>query len=213
MARKTKEQALETRNHIIDAAILCFSRQGVSTTTLLDIATEAGVTRGAIYWHFKNKIDLLKTIWLQYEFSLDQMEQEVLSRYPSDPLTQLEVMIITILQSVVINKQQRALMEILYHKCEFVGELVAFQQIQRDFMQTNLPIIEERIHQCKLKQQLPAGLNLRQASVIIRAYVTGIMENWLFSPDSFDLMTESPKLVKALIDMLRLSPALSDLPC
>lgn len=212
MARKTKEQALETRNHIIDAAILCFSRQGVSTTTLLDIATEAGVTRGAIYWHFKNKIDLLKTIWLQYELSLQQMEQDVLRLYPGDPLAQLEAMILTIMQSVVINKQQRALMDILYHKCEFVGELIAFQQIQRDFMLENLPIIEQRIYQCQLKQQLPSALNLRQASVIIRAYVTGIVENWLFSPDSFDLMTESPQLVRALIDMLRLSPALSGSP-
>ncbi|MER1691841.1 TetR family transcriptional regulator, partial [Proteus mirabilis] len=48
MARKTKRQAQETRQQIIDAALRLFTVQGVSATSLSDIATEAGVTRGAI---------------------------------------------------------------------------------------------------------------------------------------------------------------------
>ncbi|MDS7773050.1 TetR family transcriptional regulator, partial [Klebsiella oxytoca] len=55
MARKTKQQALETRQHILDVALRLFSQQGVSSTSLAAIAKAAGVTRGAIYWHFKNK--------------------------------------------------------------------------------------------------------------------------------------------------------------
>lgn len=58
MARKTKQQAEETRQEILDAAIKTFSERGVSATSLADIAKSAGVTRGAIYWHFKNKVDL-----------------------------------------------------------------------------------------------------------------------------------------------------------
>lgn len=48
MARKTKQQAGETRRQIIDAALTAFSEQGVSATSLVDIAKQAGVTRGAI---------------------------------------------------------------------------------------------------------------------------------------------------------------------
>ena len=58
MARKTKRQAQETKQQIIDAALRLFTVQGVSATSLSDIASAAGVTRGAIYWHFKNKVDL-----------------------------------------------------------------------------------------------------------------------------------------------------------
>lgn len=47
MARKTKRQAQETRQHILDAAIKAFSERGVSATSLNDIAALAGVTRGA----------------------------------------------------------------------------------------------------------------------------------------------------------------------
>lgn len=63
MARKTKQQALETRQHILDVAMRLFSQQGVSSTSLAQIAQAAGVTRGAIYWHFKDKTDLFSEIW------------------------------------------------------------------------------------------------------------------------------------------------------
>ena len=58
MVRRTKEDAQETRNRILDAAVEVFNRQGVAQTSLNDIAAEAGVTRGAIYWHFANKVAL-----------------------------------------------------------------------------------------------------------------------------------------------------------
>lgn len=63
MARKTKQEAQETRQHILDVALRLFSQQGVSSTLLGEIAKAAGVTRGAIYWHFKDKSDLFSEIW------------------------------------------------------------------------------------------------------------------------------------------------------
>ena len=53
--RRTKEEAAETRENIVAAAIRVFAEKGFSGASLSDIAGEAGVTRGAIYWHFKNK--------------------------------------------------------------------------------------------------------------------------------------------------------------
>ena len=58
MVRRTKEEALETRNRILDAAEAVFHARGVARPSLADIAEAAGVTRGAIYWHFKNKSDV-----------------------------------------------------------------------------------------------------------------------------------------------------------
>ena len=56
--RRTRQQARETRDHILDAAERLFAEQGVSRTSLEDIALRAGCTRGAIYGHFRNKGDL-----------------------------------------------------------------------------------------------------------------------------------------------------------
>lgn len=53
--RKTKTEAQKTRQHLLDAALEVFWRDGVTRASLQAIAQEAGVTRGALYWHFKNK--------------------------------------------------------------------------------------------------------------------------------------------------------------
>ncbi|ELD9861678.1 multidrug efflux transporter transcriptional repressor AcrS, partial [Escherichia coli] len=55
MAKRTKAEALKTRQELIETAIAQFAQHGVSKTTLNDIADAANVTRGAIYWHFENK--------------------------------------------------------------------------------------------------------------------------------------------------------------
>jgi AcrR family transcriptional regulator len=63
MARKTKEEALKTYHAILDASAELFSNQGISHTTLNDIAKHTGMTRGAVYWHFENKEDVIKALW------------------------------------------------------------------------------------------------------------------------------------------------------
>ena len=62
MARRTKQEAMATRDSLLDAAEQLFQRQGVSRTTLAQIAAAAGVTRGAVYWHFKDKADLFEAM-------------------------------------------------------------------------------------------------------------------------------------------------------
>src|ERR1700693_4352693 len=55
-----------TRLAILEAAVRIFARSGISAATLEDIATEAGVTRGALCWHFHSKDDLLSVIIQHY---------------------------------------------------------------------------------------------------------------------------------------------------
>lgn len=208
MARKTKQQALETRNQIIDAAIERFSEHGVSKTSLADIATAAGVTRGAIYWHFKNKTDLLNEIWAQSESGLDDLEVEYQLKYPFDPLSVMRSMISYVFEATVRDTRRRSLMEIIFHKCEFVGEMTTLQLMQQTLYLECYEKIEDVLRQCIEAGQLPADLDTRRTAVVIRGYITGIMENWLFMPESFDLAADATQLVEVLIDMLRHSTSL-----
>lgn len=59
MPKRTHEDSLETKRSILESAKRLFSRRGFERTSLSDIAKYAGVTRGAIYWHFENKEELL----------------------------------------------------------------------------------------------------------------------------------------------------------
>ncbi|WP_410016167.1 multidrug efflux transporter transcriptional repressor AcrR [Sodalis sp. C49] len=208
MARKTKQQAQETRQHILDAAVQEFSMRGVSATSLTDIATVAGVTRGAIYWHFKNKVELFNEIWHAAEARILALELEYQAKFPDDPLHVLTETLIYILQSTVSNTEWRALMEIVFHKCEFVGEMELFQEVRKGLYAECYERIEETLNRCIECGQLPAGLHCRRAAILLRAYMTGLMENWLFVPGTFDLAGGSRILIAAFMDMLRLSPNL-----
>ncbi len=58
MARKTKEDAQKTRDQILDAAEHVFYRKGFTLTTMADIAEAAALSRGAVYGHYKGKLEV-----------------------------------------------------------------------------------------------------------------------------------------------------------
>ena len=80
MARRTKEESAKTRCAIIAAAREVFQRNGVSRTTMEQIADAAGVTRGAVYWHFADKTAVFYAVRDQVALPLmDRMNFELLS--------------------------------------------------------------------------------------------------------------------------------------
>jgi TetR/AcrR family transcriptional regulator, acrAB operon repressor len=62
MARKSPEESARTRAAILDSGLAVFAEKGYSRSTLNDIAKQAGFTRGAVYWHFKDKADLFTSL-------------------------------------------------------------------------------------------------------------------------------------------------------
>ncbi|TXD80322.1 TetR family transcriptional regulator [Mitsuaria sp. TWR114] len=72
MARRTKQEAQETRARLLDAAEQLFHERGVSRTSLQDIAQAAGVTRGAVYWHFEDKVQLFNAMMERATMPLEE---------------------------------------------------------------------------------------------------------------------------------------------
>nr|WP_113864750.1 multidrug efflux transporter transcriptional repressor AcrR [Brenneria salicis]NMN92331.1 TetR family transcriptional regulator [Brenneria salicis ATCC 15712 = DSM 30166]RBP67671.1 TetR family transcriptional regulator [Brenneria salicis ATCC 15712 = DSM 30166]RLM32358.1 DNA-binding transcriptional repressor AcrR [Brenneria salicis ATCC 15712 = DSM 30166] len=208
MARKTKQQAQETRQQIIDAALRVFSEHGVSATSLADIAAAAGVTRGAIYWHFKNKAELFDEIWTLAESKINDFEIDYQTKFPDDPLHVMRELMIFMLRLTVSDTQWRSMMEIIFHKCEFVGEMLQSHNARKALYLSCYIDIEDNLVRCIRMGMLPADIHPRRAAIALRAYFSGIMENWLFMPESFNLEQEAPALTDAFIDMLCSSMAL-----
>ena len=67
--KRTKEESERTREELLNSAVQIFSEKGVARATLNEIARGAGVTRGAVYWHFQNKeVDTLRTIYVTQHY-------------------------------------------------------------------------------------------------------------------------------------------------
>lgn len=208
MARKTKQQAQETRQQILDAAVKTFSERGVSATSLTTIATAAGVTRGAIYWHFKNKVDLFNEVWEMSQAKINDLEKDYLAQFPDDPLRILRELLIYILTATVDDARRRALLEIIFHKCEFIGEMIPLYNARKMLYLEGYDRIERVLNNSIQRGQLPTDLHTRRVAIVLRAYITGLMENWLFIPESFDLKGDAEVFVDAFLDMLQHSQTL-----
>jgi TetR/AcrR family acrAB operon transcriptional repressor len=207
MARATKEEALETRNRILDAAEDVFHANGVSRTSLADVAEAASVSRGAIYWHFKNKSDLFDAMCERVRLPMEDMAASGKDAREADPLGQLRKTCLFVLNEVRHNPHSRKVLDIVFHKCEFVEAAGPIVERQQDVFRRGRADLEHILRNAVNRRQLPADLDTELASLMFQAQIDGLINSCLITPDSaaFD---DAERLVDAAIELLRCAPSL-----
>ncbi|HQR50442.1 MAG TPA: TetR family transcriptional regulator [Methylophilaceae bacterium] len=187
MARKTKEEALETRNRILDAAEIVFQRNGVSRTTLADIASEAHATRGAIYWHFENKVDLYDAMIQRIVEPLEQKLEELQRHQDHDPLNFIRSLALFYLDSLANDPHYYRVLEIAWHKCEYVGDMARIRDQHLECGNRFLGIKESAIRSAIVRGHLPGHIDARQAAVGLMAIIDGLVAGWTLDRQRFPL--------------------------
>jgi TetR/AcrR family acrAB operon transcriptional repressor len=208
MVRRTKEEAQETRSQILEAAEKAFYERGVARTTLAEVAALAGVTRGAIYWHFSNKADLVQAMLDSLHEPLEELAKASESEDELDPLGCMRELLINLFRQVALDPKIRRINEILFHKCEFTDEMCDLRLQRQAAARECNDRIGISLANAVRKGQLPATLNTVRASICLHAYIDGILGQWLLIPDSYPLSADAEQLVDIGLDMLRLSLAL-----
>jgi len=201
MARKTKEEALKTRETIIDAAVRVFSVHGISRTTLTDIAKEAGVTRGAIYWHFKNKEDLLEVLWDDILSPFDSVRRTVENGQETDPLGVMSKAHLDLFRGLHKNPRRLQMLKILLNNSESVDD-PSFQMQKNHFCEGQELLT--KIFTSAIKQgQLPETFDVRMGSIATIVFINGLIRKWIMFPDKLGMETEIPALLEGLNHMIR----------
>lgn len=208
MVRRTKEEALETRNSILDAAEWVFFEKGVSRTSLADIAQAAGVTRGAIYWHFANKGDLFTEMFDRVLLPLDELKAASLNPEEADPLGRLIDICVVCLRDTANDPRRRRVFDILFLKCEFVEEMGPVMARYQNNMRDGLESIKGGLRNAISKGQLPADLDISRAASTLHAFISGSLRDMLFLPGALDFGAHAEKMVNGMVDALRFSPSL-----
>jgi TetR/AcrR family acrAB operon transcriptional repressor len=208
MVRRTKEEALETRRQILEAAEKAFYDRGVARTTLADIAAMAGVTRGAIYWHFSNKADLVQAMLDSLHEPLEALARASESEQELNPLGCMRQLLVQLFQQIAVDPQTRRINEILFHKCEFTDEMCDLRRQRREVSADCNVRIDLSLRNAVNRGQLPQGLDTLRAAMSLHAFIDGSIAQWLLLPDSFELYAEAERLVDTALDMLRLCPSL-----
>jgi len=203
MARKTKEDAQETRTLIMDTAEQVFREKGVGHTTLAEIATAAGLTRGAIYWHFDNKSALLQAVNERVRLPLDAMHQSLADAGLVDPLAQLRESACNVLTQIASDARSRRVFEIFTFKCEYVGEMADMFSRQRQSRRECVQDITDNLRHAVAKGQIRANVDIEHTAIGLYALVDGLIKNWLMDPEGFDLVEVGMSQVNALCAGLR----------
>jgi len=209
VARRTRKEALETRGRILDAAERVFSRRGVSRTSLDDVARAAGVTRGAIYWHFKDKADLFGAMLARVALPMEEMLQRTSEAAGDDPLAHVRGRSVAVLRKVTGDARARRVFDVVAHKCEYVDEMAAVRRRINGMRANCLAQLESGFRHAIRRGLLPASVEPRAAAVGLHALVDGLITNWLVDPKYFADARAAERIVDRYLEGLgaRAQPA------
>lgn len=192
MARKTREQALATRQRILDAAVEVFLEKGFQHSSLQNVAERAGVTRGAVYWHFRHRGDLLAALLDMTQLPWQKVRPLPEARLPGAQTAPL----------------RQTLSDMAMAPLVWLENSVAAQQLLRIVGQVSEPDTPEQL-MTRIDADRNAGLRYLQgalahaatrgalchpneaepaaAALGLFALVDGLMQQWLRQPTSFSL--------------------------
>ena len=201
--RRSKEDSLKTRQSIVLAARRVFARRGVSQTSIEHVARAAGVTRGAVYGHFKGKDALFQCMREQVRLPLvDVMNEELLHR-PDDPLGGVERYLIAVLDAMGGDVATRDTFHILNFKCEYVGTLADDMERQSLRIAELADKLETAYRAANRRGMLRKGLSPRLAALNTSAFLLGLIRMWLMDGSGTLVRNEAEALVQAHVARLR----------
>jgi TetR/AcrR family transcriptional regulator, acrAB operon repressor len=194
MVRRSKEDALATRSALLDAAEHVFLAQGVAGTSLNDIALAAGTTRGAIYWHFKDKAALYNAMIERVSLPLEHAIAGAPGRV--DPLTSLRQAIMAALDKTANDPQTRRVFEVATHKVEYVESLGAVRQRHLDVRTECVTGMKRVLQRAARERGVSLPISADAAARGLHALVDGLIQNWLLDPKAFNL----PRMGRQVLD-------------
>ncbi|SEH05870.1 TetR family transcriptional regulator [Candidatus Venteria ishoeyi] len=202
MARKTKAEAERTYHALLDAATLLFIEQGVAKTTLNDIAHRADMTRGAVYWHFKNKDAVIQALWERNAKTMhDGFVYRLKNLDMTCPAADFRDAIKALLRRAVTDPQLSQAMRIVMHCIEFTDEKTELQRFlytcRDEFYEALQVALQTLEQQGALRRDLPVAVLISS----LWAYLNGLVHTNL-EPGSktVDLQAYGDKLLDLWLD-------------
>jgi len=211
VARHTKAQAEQTREAILDAAEKVFYERGVARSTLEEVARVAGVTRGAIYWHFRDKLDLFLTLNERAELPHQDLVTRLAENPELDPLEELDTVMADTKRQFEQDERRRRLLTIFYQRCEYVDEMApALHRLQKADEDLRAKF-RELLHLAAARYPLAPPWTPDTAADALFVQIRGMMQLWLREPEVYRLSEEGLQLARALLASFRGSPLKTEL--
>ena len=187
MARRTKADAQTTRNNLLDAAEQLFQSRGVSHTSLNDIATAAGTTRGAIYWHFKDKADLFNAMMERVTLPLEQTLVVAYVEQSAHPVAEIRSALLEALRLIATDEQTCRVLKIATHQVEYTTDMGAVLERHLSVHGGCVARNHAALQRAFAARGQPPPMALDFAARGLQVLVEGLVHQWLLNTEAFDL--------------------------
>ncbi|AXR08176.1 TetR family transcriptional regulator [Salinimonas sediminis] len=204
--RRTKEEAEQTKQAILDAAIDVFSERGVAKASLEEVAKAADVTRGAVYWHFKNKIEIFDALHENLHTPFIEQILEGLEVEHPNPVGQLQSICTKLILALDQDKKLCKAIQLFMFKCDYSGD---FEQCKVRFNRQKLEKLqafEAYFDKAKQQDTLPADADPKILALSVNCFIRGVVSEYLDSPEEFNLQHDLPRMMQLFFDSI-LKPA------
>lgn len=191
--RRTKEDAALTREQVLHAALLCFQEKGFAATTLDDVARRAGTTRGAVYWHFHNKVELFHTV-VQEQYTRVGKKLMDLVGTSGTAWARLRRVLLAWCRYPAEDHDFRLMLELLMQQAGLYPELAAGirERIQVDY---SVQLFADLIQQAMAEGSVRPDLDPAVAARTALGMLYGVSSLWLLQRTAFSLVDEAEAVV------------------
>lgn len=206
MARRTKEDADVTRQALLDAAEDVFHEKGVARASLAEIAQAAGTTRGAIYWHFRDKVDLFNAMMDRVSLPLEAVCSTVEPASQGDPLQRVRSTLQRLLATVVHDAHTRRVFEIAMYRVEYVAELSGVRERHQAALERFHAQLTRDLSLAARQAAITLPLSASDAALGLQALFDGLLQASILGGSHFDLEAVGTGAVDAYLRGLGFSP-------
>ncbi|MDO4694352.1 MAG: TetR family transcriptional regulator [Eikenella sp.] len=204
--RKTKIEAQKTRQHLLKAALDTFYVRGMTRSSLNEIAQNAGVTRGALYWHFKNKEDLFEGLFRQVFAAVSADLNHALENHAPDIWRSWEDATVKLFERMETDETIRKFCSILHTKCEYTEQNHTIVKIMRNYQDMWQRQLSDVVSLSMEQKKLPENLDRRAAVIYMMTTVIGLLELWFNMPEQFSIGQMGPRIIRAAMHNLQTAP-------
>jgi TetR/AcrR family acrAB operon transcriptional repressor len=198
VARKTQAETQATRTALLRAALRVFSRDGYAAARLEDVAQEAGVTRGAIYWHFPSKADLYAALVEDATTRLDEVIAAARGGDVRGGGTFVETtrrVMVRMLAYLEEDETYRAVQTLLLLQTGLAPELARVRARELDVLRATEAELTAVMRAGVAAGDFRADLDPEEGARAMLAYLNGIMLHWFLTAQAFSLTASAPALV------------------
>ncbi len=196
--RRTKAEAEETRQNILCAAERVFFEKGVANATMEEVASAAGVTRGAIYWHFANKTDLFLELYNAVKIPQEDMvARDIETDQCEDILGDIERVASDWLDVMSVDEQRQRVFAILL-RCDYAGDLSPVLERQQEVDEHHTKILTTAFGRALNRGQMDRRWTPEAATNLLKWTMQGLCSEWLLFGRRFDLPVEGKKGLRQL---------------